>query len=471
MTIFVDISSLWANYGDAPSGIQRVEAAFARAFLDDTDVKYLAWAEQQREPREVPPSMVRRLASGPQVSNLDELVQCPVERKFDVRTDVVDRIVQMLMALGSAVGLREPVRKSIPHYFFYLSPAARKIVLKSLKILGNRNREQRLSLALEQKLRSLNLHRKAEAEFHKGDEIIICNIALRKSMMEYLIRQRRKNDVRLAVFLHDIIPIRAPHLVSDELAEMFEAFIGFVGHHADKAICNSKFTCDDVRAYFQEQKFPSKDWIICPPGPGIRADGVARPSDRLRRLELQNGQFVIYVSTIEPRKNHQFACQLWRALAERLKEQTFPLIFAGSLGWSSGMVERTVTSDPILKGRVHILKRPSDDELRWLYEHCAFTIYPSLWEGWGLPISESLEFGKYCLANDIPPLREAGKGLAWHADTLDGHRWLEELLRLMTDSGYRQDKEEQIRNSPRLHQSYDFEGSIRGFLRGKPAMP
>lgn len=64
-----------------------------------------------------------------------------------------------------------------------------------------------------------------------------------------------------------------------------------------------------------------------------------------------------------------------------------------------------------------------DEELAWLYENCLFTVFPSEAEGWGLPISEALDRGKYCLASDNTSLKEAGEGLVFHASLQDRQAW------------------------------------------------
>jgi glycosyltransferase involved in cell wall biosynthesis len=143
------------------------------------------------------------------------------------------------------------------------------------------------------------------------------------------------------------------------------------------------------------------------------------------------------VGTIEPRKNHLFAYQLWRRLYERLGARTMPLVVAGNRGWQSADLLARLEHDESMWGRhLHLIEAASDGELAWLYGRAAFTIFPSELEGWGLPITESLSFGTPCLAADNSSLRQASQGLAWHADTFDGNAWFAEALRCMTDPAH-----------------------------------
>jgi len=63
-----------------------------------------------------------------------------------------------------------------------------------------------------------------------------------------------------------------------------------------------------------------------------------------------------------------------------------------------------------------------------LYEHAAFTVLPSLYEGWSLTLPESLSYGKLCLAADVPPLREVGRDLAEYLDPFDPVAWASRVL-------------------------------------------
>ena len=58
-----------------------------------------------------------------------------------------------------------------------------------------------------------------------------------------------------------------------------------------------------------------------------------------------------------------------------------------------------IAHDPRVAGDFLTLSHVSDGELQWLYEHCLFTVFPSLYEGWGLPVAESLMNGKFVLAS------------------------------------------------------------------------
>jgi glycosyltransferase involved in cell wall biosynthesis len=82
------------------------------------------------------------------------------------------------------------------------------------------------------------------------------------------------------------------------------------------------------------------------------------------------------------------------------------LVLVGGRGWFTGDIIYAFEHDPEVKDQVQILSGLSDGQLAWLYQNCRFTIYPSVYEGWGLPIAESLAYGKLCLPSSSASMTE-----------------------------------------------------------------
>ena len=75
-------------------------------------------------------------------------------------------------------------------------------------------------------------------------------------------------------------------------------------------------------------------------------------------------------------------------------------------GWLSEDIYEVMTHDPQTRATFVFLHDATDEELAWLYRHCEFTVYPSFYEGWGLPIGESLAYGVPCLASRTSSMPE-----------------------------------------------------------------
>jgi glycosyltransferase involved in cell wall biosynthesis len=255
----------------------------------------------------------------------------------------------------------------------------------------------------------------------------------------------RAKTMRIIPLVHDLMPARRPELFWDDrpgcdtanFLRVYRESVRTFVETGDRILTNSEFSRVDLLRYCDEQSWPPPAVGVAPLASDL--DRVVAPvlTPRLREKALGEGAFALMVSHIDPRKNHLFAYQLWRRLAERLGDRTMPLVFAGRRGWQSADLLLRLEHDGDMWGRhLHLIEAPSDGELAWLYSRAAFTIFPSELEGWGLPITESLAFGTPCLAADNSSLREASQGLAWHADTLDGLAWAREVERCMTDPAH-----------------------------------
>jgi hypothetical protein len=123
-----------------------------------------------------------------------------------------------------------------------------------------------------------------------------------------------------------------------------------------------------------------------------------------------------------------------------------------------------------LQRKVKMLSGVSDRDLARLYRHCLITIYPSSYEGWGLPVTESLCYGKVVLTTAISSLPEAGGEFAEYFTHQSPADMIEKLERLIDDHRYRQAREATIRERYRPRGWNEIaDDMIRGALASAPA--
>jgi glycosyltransferase involved in cell wall biosynthesis len=164
---------------------------------------------------------------------------------------------------------------------------------------------------------------------------------------------------------------------------------------------------------------------------------------------LEDREFVLCVSTIEARKNHEVLYHAWDRLAERHGEALPMLVIVGMVGWGVTDLMFRMRTNPRLRDRIVILDNLADGELAWLYRRCLFTVFPSLYEGWGLPVVESLSLGKPCICSTAPAVAEAAQALAVALDPLDVPAWVAAIERLWLDESMRQANTERLRKEYR----------------------
>ena len=145
--------------------------------------------------------------------------------------------------------------------------------------------------------------------------------------------------------------------------------------------------------------------------------------------------YILLVSTIERRKNHQNAyLALRKIIAEQLVYTANPhLVFVGMKGWGVDDLFSDISHDPIIQGRIHILRHVSNQELSWLYANCLFSIYPSFYEGWGLPVAESLAHGKAVLCSSNSSIPEVAGRFGIYVDTYSASDLAAKIAELIND--------------------------------------
>ena len=167
--------------------------------------------------------------------------------------------------------------------------------------------------------------------------------------------------------------------------------------------------------------------------PASRFASVSADGSPGRFTQLAPNGFWLSVGTIEPRKNHGRLLDAYRILKAK-GAATMPLVLVGGKGWLMEHFDTLMTGlepgrDVILPGYA------SDSELHWLFSNCFGFIYPSLFEGFGMPVLEALTCGAPVLCSNSSSLPEAAGDGALLFDPLDTNgivAAMESLLRRPT---------------------------------------
>lgn len=231
-------------------------------------------------------------------------------------------------------------------------------------------------------------------------------------------RCREVFGMRVALLYHDIIPIRRPEWFDATSARAFKAWHTSMLPELDHVFAISRATADDVARYARSCGHPlTRAASVIPLGTGF---SLHQPENlgSARSASLPSpGSYVLYVSTLEVRKNHILLFRVWRRLLEEMPpDQTPTLVFAGAKGWIVADLITQMQNSDYLNGKLLHLDGLADDDIAQLYRGCLFTLYPSLMEGWGLPVTESHMFGRPCITSDRSSMPEAGGTLARYLD-------------------------------------------------------
>jgi glycosyltransferase involved in cell wall biosynthesis len=194
-----------------------------------------------------------------------------------------------------------------------------------------------------------------------------------------------------STMIHDLVPLHFPDWVHRRTVRMHGAKYRHATQACDVVVVNSRFTGDDV---VETLGIDSKRVHVAYPGidPAFTPEGA--------RAE---GEYLLAVGTLEPRKNLVHAIEAAQQLGIELR-------VVGARGW--GGVEARGTG-------VTWLGYPSDHELPALYRGAAAFVYPSRFEGFGIPVLEAMACGTACVVSSHPSLDEAAGEAALRADPDD----------------------------------------------------
>jgi glycosyltransferase involved in cell wall biosynthesis/SAM-dependent methyltransferase len=294
-----------------------------------------------------------------------------------------------------------------------------------------------LAAALARRYRQLSQHAMTDhfADAKPGDVVVSFGAPwVTRDYFSYIERAVHEKQLRFAVLIHDIIPVRRPEWCEFRTATVHRAWLDRGLLLADTIFTNSAATADDVARYASDRGLGLHAVPIpIPIGTGFQKSAnkprsATSASSRLPPADT----YALIVSTIEPRKNHALLFAVWRRLLEDMTAAEVPtLVFAGRAGWLASDLMQQLRNSDFLDGKIVHIDNPTDEEIEALYDGCRFTLFPSFYEGWGLPVTESHAFGRPCIASKTTSLPEAGGALARYIDPeniTDAYRVIRETI-------------------------------------------
>jgi glycosyltransferase involved in cell wall biosynthesis len=283
--------------------------------------------------------------------------------------------------------------------------------------------------------------------------------------MKYIAEMKRHYGIKFAPLVHDLIPIKHESLVEPHHTVQFRDWLRAAIPVSDIVFTNSKHTRTALVTFVAESGWPLPPRVeALEMGSGFRDTLDPLTAGTQTRISLPP-RYVLYVSTIELRKNHRLLVRVWQRLLERHGSKLVPnLVFAGKIGWLVDDLLHDLEASDYLDGKIILLRSLSDAELQQAYRSCLFTVFPSLSEGWGLPIAESLAHGKFCVASNHTSIPEAGGNLIDYFDPLNEDDALAKLERPLIDPPYLAAREAQLRAEYRVRTWGDCVHALIGAL-------
>lgn len=433
VTLWFDTTDVWAWSAPQLTGIQRVVVhVLGEVLRSRADVKLFRFDPASRTLVSLPPT-----ALAPAVQRHAGLVGAtgPVGRNDDTPAAPAGRL-ERLRPLG-LLRSRAPahVRRAIDDY-----RGSRAVLGRSLRdwlagavaaVAGRGPRERRPAPT-------------TSPPFGRGDVCLSLSLTWGFDGYWDAIAAGTRAGVPVIQLLHDITFVVHPQWVLPDWAVMGAEWLRDATTRADLLLVTSRFQREEIERYVAAAglRLPPIEMVRLGDDPPALSSADGRTSGAGARVA---GPFVLCVSGFYPRKNHHALYHVWRRLARDLGDRCPVLVLVGEAPRMPFELLSEIQRDPLTRDRVRILLDVGDDELAHLFRDCLFTVYPSHYEGWGLPVAESLRLGRYCVASSAASIPEVGGDLIDYVDPVDYLGLCARIAHAVTHPEYVHEREIAIR--------------------------
>jgi glycosyltransferase involved in cell wall biosynthesis len=263
------------------------------------------------------------------------------------------------------------------------------------------------------------------------------------SNYELLFYLKKKIGFSFVGGCYDVIPITHPEYAGyrPDFTKFFFKYFYELNYLADRIFCISDFSKDAFKKLAKEHNIaanPELKTIYL--GDELFSARTSSDNSNFRKLPAK---YVLYVSTIESKKNHMLLLRVWL----KAKEQNIDmpdLVCVGMHGWGVEELFSFYEEQSEIKQHVHFFTHIEDAELDYIYKNSLFCLFPSYIEGWGLSAAEALTYGKICIISSAKALQEATRGLMPSIEPDDVDKWMFTISELTNNNEKRKELEQII---------------------------
>ena len=212
--------------------------------------------------------------------------------------------------------------------------------------------------------------------------------------------------VRCFITIHDLIPVLFPDFFTEANVNQFKKNLESITP-GTFVICNSQSTRQDLLDYRQDLD-PAKVFVTYWAASSIfyPVRDPAKLTSVLEKYKLPEMPYLLSLATIEPRKNIRTLLHAFRELVLQEKLSDLNLILVGTKGWKYQEILTFLESTPEITSRVFFTGYVADSDLAAIYSGALAFVYPSFYEGFGLPPLEAMQCGVPVICSNTSSLPE-----------------------------------------------------------------
>ncbi len=248
--------------------------------------------------------------------------------------------------------------------------------------------------------------------------------------------------------IYDLSFLKYPDYLPDSIVDKCRANIdNILG--ADRFIVNTHSIKSETAEFF---KIHEEKIDVIPLAPSGRYYPVNRDSGEGKEIvnNFTNSDYILFVGTIEPRKNIPILFKAFKIIKEKYD---IKLIIAGGKGWYYDEILE-IPSKLNISDHVILTGYTDEKSILYLYNYASLVVYPSLYEGFGLPVLEAMSCGVPVIGADIPAIKEVSQGRIPLCSTEDEEELAEMIASVIEDSEYRK---ELIKNGLEVSNAYNWD--------------
>ena len=242
---------------------------------------------------------------------------------------------------------------------------------------------------------------------------------------------------RVVTMIYDVVWLRYPETMDIRNLKRIQQDIHYSIARADRIVTISESTRQDL---VQMLQIPVEKIVIAPPGVHVEAFQHPYTVEEKEQIKVKYGlpeRFILYMGTLEPRKNLERLVQAFAQLQQERDLRSCKLVLAGKKGWQYEGIFQQIRQNG-LEQKIVCTGYVDEADKAAIYQLADLFVFPSLYEGFGMPVLEAMAAGVPVITSNVSSLPEAAGDAAVLVSPEHVEQLAEDMRTLLTDQPLRQ---------------------------------